>query len=600
MKKFIKVVWTLFKVGLFLIGGLVLVGIVLLMIAALKAPKEDRIGYGSVLVFDLNKRITDRPTDEKSEALARLFGNDEGTIQLRAATTALREAAKDNRIVGLYLYGNLETGEYASGYAALKELREAIEDFGKSSKPVIAYIDDADNRDYYLQSVADKILLNPMGMLAFRGMAAQGMFLKGAEDKYGIEFTPTRHGKYKSAIEPFIRKDFSPENREQIDALLKVIWGEMVNTVASSRKITPAQLQALVDKDGLISAQTARDKGLVTELAYEGQALGKLRQVSGKTASDKTFPQVTITRYTHESARRADRREQGRDKIAVVYAEGEIISGDKGQDGEVAGGDFARTIRKLRERKDVKALVLRVNSPGGSGQASEAILDELRRFNAEKPVVVSMGTVAASGGYYISMASRRILAEPNTITGSIGVFGLGLNVQKFANDHGVTFDTVKTGSLADIGTIARPMTDQEQAVIQNLVDHFYGEFLQRVATGRGLKTNEVDAIAQGRLWSGEDALKVGLVDELGGLQKAIDVAAQQASLGTSYAVVEFPEKKPFIEQLGEALSGKEEPLSKSGASGRIVQEIKTEWKWLSGFNDPQGIYTRLPVDLELN
>ena len=252
---------------------------------------------------------------------------------------------------------------------------------------------------------------------------------------------------------------------------------------------------------------------------------------------------MSIAEYAREARRAAARAQFGRDKIAVVYAEGMIINGEGGREaeGQVAGDRFARIIRELGQRKDVKAVVLRVNSPGGSALASEVILDELRRYNSERPVIVSMGTVAASGGYFISMGSRRIVAEPSTITGSIGVFGLALNLQKIANDHGITFDAVKTGTLADLGTVSRPMTPDEQAVIQNFVDHIYDEFVERVALCRKLTTNRVDEIAQGRVWSGADALKNGLVDELGGLQKAIEVAAKEAKLGTNYSVAEFPQ-----------------------------------------------------------
>ncbi len=602
MKKLIKIVWVLMKVGFFAIGGLVVLGVLLLFFAALVSPRshKNKIEDKSVLVFNLDTRITDQPVNEDGEFMDRLFGNNESALQLRGTIDALHEAAGDKRISGLYLRGNLDTQNYASGYAALKELREAIQDFQKSGKPVIAYIEYADNRDFYIQSVADQILLNPMGLLAFRGLAAQGMFLKGAEDKYGIEVTAIRHGKFKGAVESLTRTDFSPENREQITGFLKVIWGDLLNTVAASRKITPEKLQALVDSRGLIDASAAKANGLVTELAYTGQALDKLRQLTGKTDKEKPFPQVTIAEYAKEVNGDGHAKHRAKDKVAVLYAEGEIIGGDHGERGQVAGEKFAKMIRELHQRKDVKALVLRVNSPGGSGEASEVMLDELRRFNADKPVIVSMGTVAASGGYYISMGSRRILAEPTTITGSIGVFGLALNAKKLANDHGVTFDTVKTGALADLGTIARPMTDEEHALIQNLVDHFYGEFLERVATGRKMTTNRVDEIAQGRVWSGEDALKLGLVDELGGLQKAITVAANQASLGANYSVIEYPEEKPFFERLAEALKGNEQPLAKNDFAGQVARKVKQELRSLSSYNDPQGIYTRLPVDLDLN
>jgi protease IV len=602
MKTLLRIAWRIIKVALFAIGGLAVLGVLVMMAAAILAPRGHKIADKSVLVFNLNTQITDRPVDERSALLARLLGSRSSTLQLRAATTALREAAQDKRISGLYLHGNLVTGGYSSGYGALKELREAIQDFQKSGKPVIAYMANADNRDYYLVSVADQILLNPFGLLAFRGLAAQGTFIKGAGDKYGVEFTPIRHGKYKSAIEPFTRENFSPENREQLEALFKTIWGEMLNAVAAARKLPPDQLQALVDKEGLISVQTAKAQGLVTEAAYEGQALDKLRQLTGKTAADAPIPQVSLAKYAGEAQAAAAKKQHGKDKIAVVYAEGAIVNGegDPMSEGMVAGDQFARMLRKLQQRKDVKAVVLRVNSPGGSAQASEAILVELRRFKADRPVIVSMGTVAASGGYFISMAARRIIAEPSTITGSIGVFGLGLNMKKLANDHGVTFDAVKTGALAELGTLSRRMTSEEQAVVQNWVDHIYDEFVERVAQCRNLKTNRVDEIAQGRVWSGADALKLGLVDELGGLQQAIAVAAKEAKLGANYSVLEFPEKKGLLESLTEVFGGENRPLAKQDLASRLTQKVMAEWRWLSSFNDPHGIYARLPFELELN
>ncbi len=602
MKKLLQIGWTIIKWALFAKGGLAVLGVLLIVAAALSGPRGHRIADKAVLVFDLNTQVMDRPVDESARALARLLGRGNPALQLRAATTALREAAQDGRISGLYLHGNLLAGNYSSGYGALKELRAAIQDFQKSGKPVIAYIANADNRDYYLESVADQILLNPFGLLAFRGLAAEGVFFKGVADKYGVEFTPIRHGKYKAAVEPLTREDFSPENREQIEAFLKVIWGDMLNTVAGTRKLAPDKLQGMVDKEGLISAESAKAGGLATELAYEGQALDKLRQLTGTTTKDKAFPQVSIAEYAREARKAAARAQFGKDKIAVVYAEGMIIDGEggRGAEGQVAGDRFAQIIRELRQRKDVKAVVLRVNSPGGSAQASEVILDELRRFNSERPVIVSMGTVAASGGYFISMAAHRIVAEPSTITGSIGVIGLTLNMQKIANDHGITFDTVKTGALADLGTVSRPMTPGEQAVIQNFVDHIYDQFVERVALCRKLTTNRVDEIAQGRVWSGADALKNGLVDELGGLQQAIVVAAKEAKLGTNYAVAEFPKPKGLVEQLSEALHGQERPLARNDLAGRLTWKVMQEWRWLSGFNDPQGIYMLLPFDLELN
>ena len=602
MRTLFRFIWRLFKLAVFALGVLAVLALLWLVIVGGLGPGLHRVPNKSVLVFDLNTRITDRPANEAGTLLARLAGDTTATLQLRAATAALREAARDNRISALYLYGNLDATGYSSGYGALKEVRDAIQAFHKSGKPVIAYIGEADNRDYYLMSAADQILLNPGGILAFRGLVAGGAFFKGAGDKYGVECTAIRRGKYKSAVEPFTRENLSPENREQLQALVNSIWGEMLNAVAMSRKIALDQLQALVDKEGVMEPPSAMAHGLATELAYESDAVDELRKITGSRAKDKSFPQVTVADYAPQALAAAAKRQHGKDKIAVVYAEGLIMNGQDNENaqGFVFGDSFARMLRKVRERQDVKAVVLRVNSPGGTSPACEAILDEMQRLSTNRPVIVSMGTVAASGGYEISMAARRILAEPSTITGSIGVFGLMLDVKKLANDHGVTFDSVQTGALASIGTITRPMTPEEKDVIQELVDRDYEDFLRVVARNRNLTTNRVDEIAQGHVWSGADALKLGLVDEFGGLEQAITIAARDAKLGTNYSIIEFPEKKGLLEEVQEVISGGKPPLAAQDVGGRIAAKMAESWRWLSSFNDPRGVYARLPFDLELN
>ena len=605
MKKLFRALWTTIKVSLFLVGAasVAMTIIVIAVVIGLSGMKT-KIADKSVLVFDLSTRITDRPTDESSHLLSALLGSGESTVQLRAVTTALRAAATDPRISGLYLRGEPESDGYSSGFAALKEVRAAIQDFQKGGKPVIAYAAEADNRGYYLLSAADQILLNPLGELAFRGLATEETFYKGAADKYGVEFTPIRHGRYKSALEPFIREDLSPENREQLDALLRAVWGDVAAGVAESRKLEPDALSALVNKAGVITPEAAQAAGLVTELAYEGQALDKLRALAGKTPQDLDFPQVDIATYAQETARHATLKTVGRDKIALVYAEGVIVDGKgRAMDEDLIAGDrFARMLRELRHDDEVKAMVLRINSPGGSALASEVILDELRRFKETRPIVVSMGTVAASGGYFIATAANKIIAEPSTITGSIGVFGLSVNVKKIANDHGITFDGVKTGELADLGTISRPMTEPERTLMQGLVDRVYDAFVAHVATNRSMTASQVDALAQGRIWSGADALKVGLVDELGGLDAALAAAAKEAKLGADYAVEEYPLKKELLEQLAEAFMGDgSEPLARAraGLAGRLSARVAREWRFLSQFDDRLGVYVRLPCDLAL-
>lgn len=602
MRTLLRIVWKLIKLAVFAVGGLV----VLLLICAaimygLVSPGVS-VPNHSVLVFDLNTRITDRSPDERTALLARLVGQRNPALQLRTATTALREAAQDQRISALYLHGNFITTDGSSGYGALSELRDAIYEFRKSGKPVIAYVGDADNRDFCVMSAANQILLNPSGVLAFRGLAASSIFFKDAGDRYGFEVTAIRRGKYKGAVEPLTRENYSPDNREQLQALINSLWGDVRNAVAESRGIATNELQALVDKEGLIGAPAAKAHGLVTELGYEGDAISKLRQLTGTTSPHKPLPQVALADYAPQALATAAKKQRGKDKIAVIYAEGDIGGGqeDVNTPGEIPGPAFARMLRQVRQRKDVKAVVLRVNSPGGSGEASDVILDELRRFGPDRPIIVSMGSLAASGGYFISMAARRILAEPETITGSIGVFGLTLDLQKLANNHGVTYDSVQTAPMANIGTLFRPMTPQEHTVMQNLIDHFYDGFLDVVAQCRHMTTNRVDEIAEGHVWSGADALKIGLVDEMGGLEQAISIAAKDANLGTNYSIIEFPEMKGFFAELSEASSGQQPPLDRQDPGSRVAAKVAEACRWLGSFNDPHGIYARLPFDLQLN
>ena len=600
MKKLLHLVGCLVKWTCLITGAgclaLMALFALLLFAAILGGGKKSHVESKSVLVLNLGTGITDKPADENAAgALADLLGQGRNTVSLRAVTDSLRLAAKDPRITALYLHGSVSPAGYESGFAALKEVRAAILDFRQSGKPVIAYLVDANKRDIYLASAANEILMNPIGVVEFNGLAATGTFYKNAGDKYGIEFQPVRHGKYKGAVEPFLRPDFSPENREQLGALFADVWSEVLDAVAKSRLTTPAALQALADSQAVLRADQAKAVGLITGVAYEAQVFARLRTLTGKTGKNDQLAQITPAEYAPD-ARRA-KRVHTADKVAVIYAEGEIFDGSAPGEG-IHGDRFAKMLRELQKDDSIKAVVLRVNSPGGSVTASEVILDELRNLHQTRPVVVSMGTVAASGGYYISTASDRIFAEPATITGSIGVFGLGLNLQKLANDHGVTFDTVKTGRFADAGTITRPMTDAEFGQMQELVDSFYGDFLARVATGRHLTTNRVDELAQGRVWSGIAAKNNGLVDELGGLDAAIADAAKRAKLD-KYTVAEYPRSKDFLETLRENLDKKSAPLARAGLTGSIAAEVSDQLNFLSQFNSACGVYARLPFDLNV-
>ncbi len=584
-------------------GGCAFLGLVfILALAALGQKQPVAVQPGSYLVFDLSANIQDAPLEFDGAALfAPLMGGERlQTLQLRTVTRALRAAARDNRIAGLLVTGNVRPVGYGSGFGTLKEVRAALQAFKASGKPVMAYLNFATTRDYYLASTAGDVVLDPYGVILMPGLASQPLFMAGAFEKFGIGVQVTRVGKYKSAVEPYIRKDLSPENREQIQQLLDDIWADLLGDIAASRRLTRAEVQGAVDAEGLITATSAVAHKLVDRSAYRDQVIDELKVKTGrKKGTKESFKQISLAAYAGVAAGETGGALGRKNQIAVVYAEGDIVDGE-GQMGEVGGHKFARELRQLRQDESIKAVVLRVNSPGGSASASEEIQRELRLTMQTKPVVVSMGSVAASGGYWISTYSHRIFAEPATITGSIGVYGMFFNVQQLFNHFGLTFDTVKTGKLADMLTASRPKTEAEMAVFQKLVDWIYDEFTAKVGESRKLDKAKVLEIAQGRVWSGEEAKKLGLVDEIGGLGKAITFAAEKAGLGTNYRLTEFPHKRQLAEIINEVLKGMTpDQAGDNAALAKMLGEFKDQARVLLRFNDPCGIYARLPVDIRI-
>lgn len=557
---------------------------------------------GSYLVFDLSNAIIDapRPVDLP------MIGARHETLQLRSITHAIRVAAKDDRIAGIYLSGDLSQAAFTSGYASLREVRSALNEFKAAGKPVVAYLTFATTKTYYLASIASDLAIDPYGVILMPGLASEPIFFAGAFEKYGVNVQVTRVGKYKSAVEPYIRRDMSPENREEIQRLLDDIWGGLLADIAPARGLTPAKVQAVVDREGLVRADIAKANHLVDRVAYRDEIYDGLKVKTGRGANSKRpFKQVTLDDYAQsvrdvaEAPRDDVATAHGGPQVAIVYAEGDIVDGEGDVD-EIGGTKFSRELRRLRLDPNVKAVVLRVNSPGGSASASEVIQREVRLMKAVKPIVVSMGSYAASGGYWISTYGDRIFAEPTTITGSIGVFGIQFDVQKLANDHGITFDAVKTGKYADALTISRPKTPEELAILQHMVDWIYDQFITKVSESRKLKRDRVEEIAQGRVWSGSEAKKLGLVDELGGLDAAIAYAAKSAKLGAKYQLIEYPRRKELVEVLQD-LFEKRHP-SRADAStltGRIALRIGEELKMFESFNDPQGVYARLPMNLSI-
>ncbi|MBD2211981.1 signal peptide peptidase SppA [Nostoc linckia FACHB-104] len=592
--------------GLIIFSGIGTTGLFLLLFAAASSKDTGpEVKDKSVIVFDLSMNITDGEPSSDGFIQKVVSGVEENRMGLRSVLDTLEKARRDPRIVGIYLDAS-QTGSNGAGYASLKEIRQELQQFRAAGKKVIAYGKDWEEKDYYLSSVADTVVLNPLGMMEVNGLSSQPMFLAGALEKYGIGVQVVRVGKFKGAVEPFILKQLSPENREQTQKLLDDVWREWRVAVAGSRKMGAEKLQAIADNQAVLEAPQAKSNGLVDRVAYLDEVVSDLKKLTDSDKDDKTFRQISLSEYAQVPGKTLGVERKSKNKIAVVYAEGEIVDG-KGGDGEVGGDRYAKIFNKLRQDDDVKAVILRVNSPGGSATAAEVMQREVRLTRQVKPVVVSMGDVAASGGYWIASDSNRIFAEPNTITGSIGVFGLLFNGQKLANDNGVTWDSVKTGRYADSQTVSRPKSPEELALYQRSVNRIYNMFLNKVSQGRKLPGTRVAEIAQGRVWSGTAAKEIGLVDEIGGLSAAIEYAAKQAKLGKDWQVKEYPQNSSFEERFfgistQEARSVLGIPKAQVKQSNPLTAEfakLQEELSVLQKMNDPQGVYARLPFNLKI-
>ena len=587
--------------GLTIFSGVSTLGFLLILIAVASSQSSaPTVKDKSVLVFDLSMKITDNEPNS-SRLLEKTFsGVQENNITLRKVVETLDKAGRDQNIVGIYIDGT--NANSAVGYASLKEIRQALEKFRKTGKKIIAYSTDWSEKEYYLSSVANQVIVNPMGAMEMNGLSSQPMFLAGAFEKYGVGVQIVRVGKFKGAVEPLILNKLSPENREQTQKLLDDVWGEWRTSVGASRKILPQKLQAIANSQSILEATEAKSNSLVDTIAYEDQVFTDLKKLTGNSENDQTFTKISLGDYAEVPGKSSNSDNQ----IAIVYAEGEIVNGS-GDEGQIGGDNFAKIFSKIRQNDQIKAVVLRINSPGGSATAAEIMQREIKLTRQIKPVIVSMGDVAASGGYWIASDSNRIFAQANTITGSIGVFGVLFNGQKLGNNNGITWDTVKTAQYADQQTISRPKSPQELAVYQRSVDRIYNLFLQKVSQGRKIPTAKVAEIAQGRVWSGTAAKQIGLVDEIGGLNVAIEYAAKQAKLGTDWEIQEYPRGTTFVEKLfGKKLDQtkaklgiEKTPTKNPNPLINELEKFQQEIKTLQTMNDPQGIYTRLPINFKI-
>ena len=599
-------------VGLFslvLLLGIGTFGLVSVLLMSSSSETEIEIDDQSVLMFDLSTDIVDGAISSNGGLLGDSFYGGTASVSLYDALQAIAAAAEDDRISGIYL-----TGTPSEGLATLKEIRAALEDFKASGKPILAYSTGLQERDYYMASVADDLLLAPVGLVEINGFSSETQFVGNALKKYGVGVQVIRAGRYKSAVEPFTRAESSPEEKQQTEVLVSSLWQDFLNTVTDERDVTPEQMQTFADQVGLIEPEQALESGLVDRLGFYTEMLNELETLAGKSdessedasaedwakADEPEFANVTLSDYAQAIANSRNSNEND-NAIAVVYAEGNIIVGEGSVPGSITSEGLAATLRDMREDNDVKAVVLRVNSPGGSATASEIIADEVKLLAEKKPLIVSMGDYAASGGYMIAAPGAKILASSTTITGSIGVYGLLLNFQEIANENGITWDSVKTAQLAGMGTISRPKTEPELKVQQDHVDTLYDRFTSIVADGRELSMERVGQVAQGRVWTGEEAIQANLVDELGGLNDAIALAAKTAKI-EEFKVEEYPRLPSFEEQLLDSLFGAELisrlPWNKDPLTEQIL-ELRENFSLLEQLNDPNSMYMRLPFTTEI-
>ncbi|RZJ68869.1 MAG: signal peptide peptidase SppA, partial [Flavobacterium sp.] len=509
------------------------------------SSKEVTLKDNSVIELDLTKVSSDYAGKFNSDEFA--FLNSEPKEGLIDVLNAIEAAKTDKKIKGI----SITNSTARLGMAQTKALRDQLNDFKKSGKFVVSYSDTYSQSDYYLSSVADTVYINPIGELDFKGLSSEVMFFKDIQDKTGIKLEVIRHGKYKSAVEPFLSNEMSPENREQISSLLNSVWGSMVSEISESRKISVDSLNSIAENLSARNAQMAKDVKLVDKVGYIDQYHDGIRKAL-KVKKDEEFNTIDILDYV-QTAELANILKGGDDTIAIIYAQGEITGGEGGLN--VIGEEAMRkSLKEARDNAKVKAIVLRIDSPGGSALTSELIWRDIELAKKKKPVVVSMGNLAASGGYYIACNANRIFAEPNTITGSIGVFGMLPNLTQLSKNIGINTVQVSTHKNSAGYSVFAPLEDHTREIIQESVENIYTTFVNRVATGRKMTFEQVDAIAQGRVWAGTDAAKNGLVDEIGGLDAAIKYAAKLGKTN-SYSTKNYPEFETSLEKYFAGMSG---------------------------------------------
>lgn len=571
--------------------------------AFLEQDSEETI-KGSFLALDLSMNLTDRPAGFEIEDLTREALTNERkppNFHLMEVIDAIKKAESDPNIVGIFISGSFMPDGYGCGYEAIHELLSSLKAFKQSGKQIVGFFSNPTQLDYLVYSICNELHMDPSGTLILNGLANEQIFLAETFKKYGIGVQVVRVGEFKGAVEPFILSGFSEENRLQISRLLDLRWKNYLNAVSQNRSLDQDELADLLSERFLFSAESCRENGLTDAVTPYGQILDRLVELGVEDEESEEFAHVELIDYVDrpQPSNDTDSIDEIKEaKLAIVYVEGTIVDG-WGDDGFSVGGDeIAQRIREVWKNDDFKGLILRVNSPGGSVSGSDTILSELARAKAEGlPVIVSMGSVAASGGYWIAMNSDKIFAGEQTITGSIGVFGLLPNIKNLGESFGLRWDVVKTQPSSDLMSVSRPKSVNELAVVQEYVDRIYERFISLVSLNRDLNISRVGEIAEGRVWMGADAFELGLVDELGTLKDAVSYTAKAANLGADFKVIEFPKVKNQMDVLNDIFNVNNQKIrgsvSSSGWSG-FFNEINILMNQIKSFNDPRNSYTLLP------
>ena len=584
-----------FKFTLATITGIIVSCVVLFFVSILilfsmlsSSESETQVRKNSVMMLDMRGMLSERSQDNPFDMF---LSEDETIYGLDDILSSIQKAKENENIKGIYL----QAGSMGAGFASIEEIRKALADFKNSGKFIVAYGDQYSQHLYYLASVADKIMLNPQGSIGWYGLASTPIFYKDLLSKIGVEMQVFKVGTYKSAVEPFISTEMSPANRE-VAVFLDGIWGQMLSDISESRSVSKEKLNEVADKMLMFyPAEDCVKYGLADTLIYKNDVRNYLKTLIG---IDKKDHMPVLTLKDMINVKKNVPKDKSGNIVAVYYAYGDIYSGSSRTDNEsnIYSDEVIRDLRKLKEDEDVKAVVLRVNSPGGSAFGSEQIWYAVTELKKEKPVIVSMGDYAASGGYYISCNADSIVADPTTLTGSIGIFGMFPNVKGLTDKIGLSFDVVKTNTYSDFGMMGRALNDGEKALMQNMVNEGYELFVKRCAEGRGMTTDEIKKIAEGRVWTGAKAKELGLVDELGGLDKALEMAIGKAGLD-AYTVMSYPGKKSFFETLMDTNPG---GYIQSRMLKGKVGELYNQFDWLNNFENYDKIQARVPFELNIN